>query len=117
MLGFSTAMTGWWLASTVISPSAEERITASTSPATRIRSGVTSSKGKSAVIDQAFRVRLLCFGREFLGLLDGLLDGPHHVEGRLGQVVVLALDESLGALDRVLEIDELSRRAGKHLRD
>jgi hypothetical protein len=51
------------------------------------------------------------------GLLDGFLDGADHVEGGFGQVVVLALDEALEALDRVFEGDELARRAGEDFGD
>src|SRR5436189_276115 len=49
-------------------------------------------------------------GREALSLLDRLLDRADHVEGRLREVVVLALDEALEALDGVLERDELAGR-------
>src|SRR6185312_14836803 len=57
------------------------------------------------------------FGRHLAGLLDGLLDGADHVEGGFGEVVVVAGDDPLEALDRVLERDELARAAGKDLGD
>ena len=41
-----------------------------------------------------FTRRLCRLGRQLLGLLDRLLDGADHVEGRLRQVVVLAGDQA-----------------------
>src|SRR6266540_816855 len=41
-------------------------------------------------------------------LLDGLVDRAHHVEGLFGELVVLALDDLLEALDRVLELHVLT---------
>ena len=52
-----------------------------------------------------------------LGLLDGLVDAADHVEGLLGQVVVLAFDDLLEAADRLAERDVLARRAGEVLGD
>ncbi len=57
------------------------------------------------------------FGRELLRLGDGFLDVADHVEGGLGEMVVLAGAEVLEALDRVLERHELARRAGEDLGD
>src|SRR5688572_13473620 len=57
------------------------------------------------------------FRGQALRLLDRLLDGADHVEGRLREMVVFAVDEALEAFDGVLEGDELARRAGEHLGD
>merc|ERR1740117_1846250 len=54
-------------------------------------------------------------GRHGRGLLDDLLDGADHVEGGLGQVVVLALEQALEAGDGLLERDELARLAREDL--
>src|SRR5207245_9744368 len=54
---------------------------------------------------------------ELLGLVDHLADVADHVKGLLGQVVVLALDDLLEALDRVSELDVPSRTARERLRD
>src|SRR5688500_3326527 len=51
---------------------------------------------------------------ELLRLLDCILDGADHVEGRFRQVVVLALDQPLEAANRVLERYEHAWRTGKH---
>ena len=51
------------------------------------------------------------FGR----LLLRLLDAAHHVEGLLGQVVVLAVDDLLEAADGVRELDVAPGRAGELL--
>src|SRR5215217_9371768 len=50
-------------------------------------------------------------------LLDGFLDRPDHVEGLLGQIVVLALDDLAEAPDRVLELDVAAFLAGELLGD
>src|SRR5262245_1573449 len=57
------------------------------------------------------------FGGEPLGFLDRRLDGAHHVEGRLRQVVVFARAQALERLYSVGELDENARRAGEHLGD
>ena len=54
---------------------------------------------------------------QFLALLDGLLDGADHVEGRFRQMVVFALAQALEAADGVGEVDEHARRAGEHFGD
>src|SRR6266700_5437352 len=56
-------------------------------------------------------------GGEFLALLDRLLDGYDYIERGFGQLVVLALDEPLEALDGFLEVDEHAGRAGEHFGD
>src|ERR687887_396870 len=121
---FSSATSGAWRASTPISPSAPGTTSISTSPSNAAPSGVTREtlNVRSAktydLRDRGFRLGLgLRLGLAFLGflslfgllagkllrLLDGLLDRADHVEGLLGKVVVLALDDLLEALDRVLE--------------
>src|SRR5690606_37332435 len=50
-----------------------------------------------------------------LRLLDRLVDAADHVERLLGQVVVLAFDDTLEAADGFLERDILARRTGEHL--
>src|SRR5271169_5453474 len=55
--------------------------------------------------------------REPFGFVDRLLDRTDHVEGGLRQVVVLAFDDALEALDRVFDLDLDPGRAGKHGRD
>src|SRR6185436_12227172 len=52
-----------------------------------------------------------------LRFLECLLDRADHVEGLLGQLVALAVDDHLEALDRVLQRHVLARRAGEYLRD
>src|SRR5690606_39453567 len=53
-------------------------------------------------------------GGQALRLLDSLVDVSDHVEGGFRQVVVVAVAEALEALDRILQIDQLARRAGEH---
>src|SRR5262245_23684303 len=50
-------------------------------------------------------------------LLDRRLDGADHVEGRLRQVVVLAVAQALEALDRIGEFDEHAGRSCEHFGD
>src|SRR5262245_24426589 len=52
--------------------------------------------------------------RQPLALVDRLLDGADHVERRLRQVVVFALDQPLEAADGVSQVDELAGRAGEY---
>src|SRR6266849_3787864 len=56
-------------------------------------------------------------GCELLALLDRLLDGAHHVEGGLRQMIVLAIAQALEAADRIGEVDEDAGRSGEHLGD
>src|SRR5438309_11589792 len=56
-------------------------------------------------------------GRELLALLDRLLDAAHHVEGGLRKMIVFAFDQTLEALDGVLQVDQLAGRAREHLGD
>ena len=52
-----------------------------------------------------------------LGLLHGLVDSADHVEGLLGQLVVLALDDLVEPADGLGERDVLPGRAGERLGD
>src|SRR6266550_4448691 len=61
--------------------------------------------------------RRIALAREPASLLHGLLDRADHVEGLLGQLVVLALEDFLEALDRVLELHVLAGRTGELLGD
>src|SRR6185369_2373762 len=55
--------------------------------------------------------------RHLARLLDRVLDGADHVEGGLGEVIVLAGANALEALDGVLEVDEDARAAGEDFGD
>src|SRR4029079_15010976 len=95
------------------SPSAPGTSTCWTSPENSSFSGETSSKWKLAiVISRSGRFR-----RELLALLDCLFDRADHVEGGLGQMIVLAVAETLESFDGVLKIDEFSGRAREHFGD
>src|ERR671937_234681 len=63
------------------------------------------------------RFRLGLFPGELPRFRDGLVDRPDHVERLLRELVVLALDDLLEALDRVLEPNVFARLAGELLRD
>src|SRR2546423_5524262 len=52
--------------------------------------------------------RLLRLARHAAALLDRLLDRPDHVERLLGQLVVLAVENLVEAVDRVLELHVLA---------
>src|SRR5436190_281674 len=60
---------------------------------------------------------LLAFARELPCLRDRLVDRADHVERLLRKLVVLALDDLLEALDRVLEPHVLAGLAGELLGD
>src|SRR6516164_8753746 len=88
-----------------ISPICPGTITISACPSYAAPSGVTSERSNFLPVPAMYLRR-----GERLAALDGALDRPDHVEGLLGQVVVLALDDLLEAADRVLEPDVLTRR-------
>ena len=90
--------------------------TAWAAPLNSTLSGDTSSKWKVVGINPPGR-EALSLGRQFLGLLDRLLDGADHVEGGLGQIVVLAFDDAFEALDGVFDLHLHARGAGEHRRD
>src|SRR3954453_13433349 len=109
---FSIATSGACRASTPISPAAPGTISISASPSNAAPSGVTTETEKSGWSAATG------LGRDGLGLhrlraLDRLLDRADHVEGLLGKVVVLAVEDLLEAANRVLELHELARRAGE----
>src|SRR4051794_22555787 len=91
------------------SPSTPGTTTMSASVFTSSRSGMTRRKEILAIS--------LGLGRHLLGLGNRLVDGADHVEGGLGQFVVLAGDDALEGLDGVLELHEHARRAGEDLGD
>src|SRR4051812_23179948 len=95
---FRSATRGAWRARTPISPAAPGTISISASPSKAEPSGVTRETSSVAIG---------CLGGRRLGLApggDGLHDRADHVEGLLAEVVVLAVEDLLEALDRVLEL-------------
>jgi len=54
---------------------------------------------------ESLQASLRRFRRELLTLLDGLLDRADHIEGGFRQIIVLAVDNALEALDRILDLD------------
>src|SRR5438067_2423803 len=124
---FSVATSGACRARTPISPAAPGTTIISASPSNAGPSGVTSETSKRLLgsllrlLLGLFALLLGLFGlllaaaADALRLLDRLLDRPDHVEGLLGQLVVLAVEDLLEALDRVLELHVLAGRAGELL--
>src|SRR3990170_5254228 len=92
-----------------LSPSTPGTTTMWTSSDITSRSGVTSSKRRSAI-----RSGVLC---QLLGLGDGLVDAADHVKSGFRQMVVLTLDHRLERAHRVFDLDELARDAGEHFGD
>src|SRR5437588_9789639 len=119
---FSVATSGACRARTPISPAAPGTTIISASPSKAGPSGVTreTSKRRLGSLRLLFALLwllLLAAAAEPLRLLDGLLDRADHVEGLLGQLVVLAVEDLREALDRVLELHVLAGRAGELLGD
>src|SRR5262249_6753436 len=56
-------------------------------------------------------------GSHLTALFDCLFDGADHVEGALGQVVIVAFDDALEALDGVFELHELAGRSSEDFGD
>src|SRR3546814_2840995 len=113
-------MRGAWPGRTSKSPSPPGTTTMSTGCETSRRSGDTSSKSTlpSVIGVPSFsRCASGGLGGHLARLLYGLFDGSHHVERRLGKVIVLAVHDSLEAFNRVLDRTEDAGRAGKDLRD
>src|SRR2546423_4819705 len=108
---FSIATSGACRASTPISPAAPGTTIISASPSKAGPSGVTSDTENFGCAMPGLRLRQL------LAALDGLLDGAHHVERLLRQVVVPAVEDLGEAADRVLELHVLAGRAGELLGD
>src|SRR6266566_630697 len=107
--GLSTVMSGAWRASTPSSPSAPVAMMNSTSPSNRLRSTLTTRRGYF----KSGRRGLL----HLLALRPRLLDRTHHIEGLLGEVVVLALEDLGEAAHRVLDLYVLALTSGETLRD
>src|SRR5580704_14647992 len=95
------------------SPSTLGAVTSSTLASSARPAGVTISSWILSVIGGARSA----LGRELLTLLLGLGNVADHVEGLLRQVVELAVDDLLEAVDRVLERDVLARCARELRRD
>src|SRR5205823_8048642 len=132
----SVAIRGACRARTPISPAAPGTMIISASPSNAGPSGVTSETSNSFRSPSAthagrlslglaciladrrvlagllflFLLRRLALAGQPLSLLDCLLDRADHVERLLGQIVVLALDDLLEALDRVLGLHVLAWR-------
>ena len=60
---------------------------------------------------------VLALSRQPLSLLDDLLDRSHHIEGDLGQMVQLTVEDLLETLDCLLERHQLALGAREHLGD
>lgn len=56
---------------------------------------------------------LLGFGKDFFAFLDGLFDGSHQKESLFGQIVHVAIQNHIEALDGVVDIDEFALQAGE----
>src|SRR5262249_52280465 len=89
-----------------MSPSLPGTSTCSTWPEISRRSGDTNSNFKASAISHSL-------AGELLGLGHGFLDGADHVEGRLRQMVIFAVAQTLEALDRIRQLDEHARPAGE----
>src|SRR5690554_768334 len=94
------------------SPIMPAAITCSTSPEKTDASALTMLHLKLfAIAKSPWWTALL----HLVGFLDGLVDGADHVEGLLGQLVILAVEDALEAADGVLEGHVLAGRPGEHL--
>src|SRR4051812_39976513 len=105
---------GWWLASTPIDPTLVRVETISTSSLNTSPSGVRTSARNfvRAMTDSGAGGPLALVGR-----LDDLVDAALHEEGRLGEVVVLAVDDLAEGPHGLLDRDVRARRAGERLGD
>src|SRR5579859_4940890 len=131
--GRTEEISGAWPGSTPKLPSAPGITTISTASERRIFSGETSSNFTFSAIRQdlsqatpsrsrdgaltSIKSGSGSFRSELAGLFLGLFDRADHVEGRFRQLVILAVDDALEALDRVFELHEHARRAGEHFGD
>src|SRR5438093_10224560 len=125
--GLRMVMSGAWRASTPSSPSAPVAMMNSTSPSNRLRSTLTTRSGNFIPgLPTAWggRRRTRCaagWGRSLLlhrfGLRASLVDGAHHVEGLLRQIVVLALEDLLEAAHRLAPRHVLAFATGEPLGD
>src|ERR1700750_1257578 len=98
---------GWWLASTPIEPTVVRVETISTSSLNTSPSGVRTST----------RNLVRATASALLRGLDDLVDAALHEERRLGQLVVLAVDDLAEGAHRVVDGDVDARRAGERLGD
>src|SRR5918995_4442100 len=123
----SVATSGACRARTPISPSAPGTISISAAPSYAAPSGVTIEtsnlrRSSAKLGGRAGGLALACLPTCLGGILaarlhDGLVDRADHVERLLRQLVVLAVDDLLEALDRVLDTHVDARLAGERLRD
>src|SRR5204862_200430 len=83
------------------------------------RLGLGLALGDGRVLGRllSFWALLLLIAREPAALFERHVDGPDHVEGLLGELIVLAVDDLLEARDRVLDLYVLARRARELLGD
>src|SRR5262249_39417034 len=96
------------------SPSTPGITTISTGRERRSFSGETSSNWmRSAMVRRPRASSSRRLGGHLAGLLDRLLDGSHHIEGALRQIVVLARNDALEAADGVLEVDQHAIHPGE----
>src|SRR5579871_3337803 len=96
------------------SPCEPGRNTWVASPAKISPSALTMSTWMVSAIARSAGAQQSASG-EALRFLDGLFDATDHVEGLLGQVIVLTGDDGLEAADRVLQRHDLAVLAGEHL--
>src|SRR5438552_18441 len=125
--GLRMVISGAWRASTPSSPSAPVAMMNSTSPSNRLRSTLTTRSGNFIPgLPTAWggRRRTRCaagWGRSLLlhrfGLRASLVDGAHHVEGLLRQIVVLALEDLLETAHRLAPRHVLAFATGEPLGD
>src|SRR5712692_10419039 len=81
--------------------------------------GLFLARGVRGILRRLFLLvaRGIALAGEPPAFLHGLLDRADHVEGLLGQLVVLALEDLLEALDRVPELHVLAGRTRELLGD
>src|SRR6476659_11319888 len=109
-VGSSMPSSGWWWASTPIEPTVVRVETISTSSLKTSPSGVRTSTRN---LVRAIRGVPLALVRG----LDDAVDAALHEEGRLRQVVVLALDDLAERAHRVVDRHILARRSRERLGD
>src|SRR4029077_1814148 len=96
-------------------PSVPGTTTISTGSETKRRAGVTSSNSRRSGID--YRRASGRFRGHLVRLGDRFFDCADHVKGAFRQVVVITGDDTLEALDRVLEVDQGAGCAGEYFGD
>src|SRR6516164_11129661 len=108
-------ISGAWPGRALKFPSVPGTTTISTISESSRRSGVTSSNCRRSGID--FYLTSGRFCRHLLSLRECFVDGADHVEGALGQVVMITGDNALEALDRLFEVDEHPGGTGEYFGD